>query len=303
MGNDEARSLHASPECRRFPCNVTHWQQRATQRLLVLLEGVILLMKQLAIVISIVAILTESRALAADMATKTPPLPAPASSSWAGWYAGGNIGYGWGDVSSPNLSFADPAGVGFAPYFAAGGNVTPNLRPLGAIGGGQLGYNWALRPNWIAGIVADFQGSNTRASATNTVTPPTFAPTDQANSERLDWFGTIRAKLGFALNNWLPYATGGLAYGHVTTAGSLFIPGGVINFIGTNQTTQIGWTAGAGMNYAIAPHWVIGVEYLHIDLGRTTYTETQPTFAPGSLLAISNRAAEDILRATLDYKL
>ena len=80
-------------------------------------------------------------ALAADMATKAPPAPiAPAAAyNWAGWYVGGNIGYGWGGSSDPNVSFVDPgAAVGFAGYFAAGGNVTPNLHPIGVVGGGEV---------------------------------------------------------------------------------------------------------------------------------------------------------------------
>jgi len=127
-------------------------------------------------------------ASAADMPLKAPVVPAPVSrNNWGGWYTGGNVGYGWGISSDPNISFFDPGGVGFASYFAAGGNVTPDPKPSGVIGGGQVGYNWTFTPSRIGGLVADFQGSGMKASTTNAVTPPGgFFTTDQTNSEQID---------------------------------------------------------------------------------------------------------------------
>lgn len=246
-------------------------------------------------------------ASAADMAMKAPP-PAPvAAYNWSGWYVGGNVGYGWGVSSDPNLSFADPFGFGLGPYFAAGGNVTPDLKPDGVIGGGQIGFNWMPAPHWVTGLVADFQGSGISASATNTVAPAGFITTNQFNSEKIDWFGTLRAKLGFAQNNWLFYGTGGMAYGRVATNGSLInlaslgVPAGTVNFSGSDSTTKVGWAAGAGLDYALTSNWIIGIEYLYVDLGRVSYSETDPA-APGDIIAISNRAAAQIARASLDYK-
>ena len=241
-------------------------------------------------------------ARAADMAMKAPPPPQPASYNWAGWYAGGNIGYGWGVPSDPGVSFVDPGPtIGFGAYFAGGGNVTPNLKPSGVIGGGQIGYNWMLTPNWVGGLVADFQGSAMKSSASNTVTVgPTT--TNQANSENIDWFGTVRAKLGVAQNNWLLYATGGLAYGRISTSGNFVIPPGTaVNFNGSNATTNAGWTAGVGLNYGLTSNWILGVEYLYVDLGHVSHTELQPAF-PAVSLTVNNHAAANIVRASLDYK-
>jgi outer membrane immunogenic protein len=238
---------------------------------------------------------------AADLPFKAPAVALPAAYNWTGWYVGGNVGYGWGNSSDPGLSFADPgAAVGFAGYFAAGGNVFPDLKPRGAVGGGQIGYNWQVSPNWVAGLVTDFQGSGMRASATNTVTPAGGLSSNQTNSEQINWFGTVRAKLGYALNNWLAYATGGLAYGEVATSGSFVSP--PLDFTGSDNTTKVGWTAGAGLNYGLTRNWIVGVEYLYVDLGKVSYTETQPALAPGASLSISNRATAQIARASLDYK-
>ena len=253
------------------------------------------------------AALGAQAALAADMALKA-PIPAPPASgyNWGGWYIGGNIGYGWGLSTDPNASFVDPLtaannfGVGFAAYFAGGGNVTPDLNPSGLIGGGQIGFNWMLNPSWVAGFVTDFQGSNIKGSGTNTVTVG-GAATNQSNSEQIDWFGTVRGKLGYAQNNWLLYATGGLAYGRVAASGNFVIPG-ALNFTGSTNPTNVGWTAGAGLNYALTSNWIVGVEYLYVDLGHVSYTESQPSVVPLSSLSISNRVAAQIGRVSLDYK-
>jgi outer membrane immunogenic protein len=249
------------------------------------------------------AIFGARAASAADLALKAPVLATAAPAyNWGGWYVGGNVGYGWGVSSEPTSSFIDPPpGVGFANYFAAGGNVTPDLNPRGVIGGGQIGFNWALTPTWIAGLVADFQGSGIKASATNSITAVGVA-TNQSNSEQIAWFGTVRGKLGYAQNNWLVYATGGLAYGRVATSGSFdIVTPPTANFSGLSSTINVGWTAGAGLNYALTANWIVGIEYLYVDLGRVSYAETGPA-APSSSLTISNRAVAQIARASLDYK-
>jgi outer membrane immunogenic protein len=255
-----------------------------------------------------VAVMIAPPAFAADqpilppLATKV-ALAQAASYNWAGWYIGGNIGFGWGISSNPSVSFVDPGGVvGFGPYFADGGNAIPNLNPRGLIGGGQIGFNWTPTPNWVAGLVADFQGSGTRDAMTNTVTPPLgFLTSNQFSNEQIDWFGTLRAKLGFAQNHWLLYATGGLAYGSIASSGSFVLPG-VMNFTGSDSTTNLGWAAGAGLNYGLTSNWIVGVEYLYVDLGKVSYTESQPAIAPGASLTINNRAAVHIARLSLDYK-
>jgi outer membrane immunogenic protein len=262
--------------------------------------------KLLSLLVVSFAIFGARAASAADLALKAPVLPTAAPAyNWGGWYVGGNIGYGWGASSDPNVSFVDPGGaIGLASYFPAGGNVTPDLNPNGVIGGGQIGFNWVLNPTWVAGLVADFQGSGIKASATNSVAPGIFTPSNQSNSEQIDWFGTVRGKLGYAQNNWLLYATGGLAYGRVATSGNFnfpSIPGA--NFPGSSDATNVGWTLGAGLNYALTANWIVGFEYLYVDLGRVSYTESNPnSLAPTSSITINNRVAAQIARATLDYK-
>jgi outer membrane immunogenic protein len=247
-------------------------------------------------------------ALAADLSLGAPyytkaPLVAPVY-NWSGWYIGGNAGYARGADTNPSIGFVDPGIIGFGPYFASGGNVFPNLAPRGFIGGGQIGADqqWG---SFVGGLVADFQGAGINGSGTATVTPPGgFATSTQLLSQHLDFMGTVRAKAGFAWYNWLFYGTGGFAYGHDSSLLTFSAPMAPLLLTHSNVQDLVGWAAGGGLNYAFQ-HWVVGVEYLHYDLGNTTDTAT--TGAPGLIvpsarLTASQRVAGDIVRGTLNYK-
>ena len=246
-------------------------------------------------------------ASAADMALKArPPAPVAAVYNWTGFYIGGNIGYGWGQDTNPSVSFVDPGGaVAFGPYFAAGGNVLPNLRPEGVIGGGQVGYNWQIN-QFVLGAVADFQAADIGSSATAIVGPPTVLLTSfQTLSQRLDFLGTVRGRAGVAFNNVLLYGTGGLAYGRVRNSMTFDAPPpAAVFFTGTSSEWRTGWAAGVGGEYGIGP-WSIGLEYLHYDLGRSSVTglSAPPGLAfPGASLTATQRTAGDIVRATFNYR-
>ncbi len=135
--------------------------------------------------------------------------------NWTGWYVGGNAGYGWGRNTGDLWDlFTDPGGVaGLAAYFTVlyRANVLPGVKPDGIVGGAQIGYNWQTA-SWVLGLVADIQASGMRGSASTTVIPITGAATSiQSNTSKIDWFGTVRGRVGYVYNNWLLYGTGGLA--------------------------------------------------------------------------------------------
>ena len=83
-----------------------------------------------------------------------------------------------------------------------------------------------------------------------------------------NWFGTIRGRLGFAADNLLFYGTGGLAYGHMEAsfAGEVSDYEEAVSYEASTETTNWGWTVGAGMEYGI-DNWSLGLEYLYVDLG------------------------------------
>ena len=257
---------------------------------------------------------------AADMPLKEPVIPAPAY-NWAGWYVGGNIGYGWGNNTNPTIAFFDPGvplggGVGFAPFFAAGGEQYQSLTPSGVIGGGQVGYDWES-PNAILGesrvvlgAVADFQGSGMKASG-NTLVNLLGLSVDEPVSADIEWLGTVRGRLGLAQQNWFFYGTGGLAYGQVKSTVGFTIPDaapGTFLMSGSQTTTRTGWAAGAGGEYQITSHWSVGLEYLHFDLGTDSVTafpvvNTTGILIPGTTSLSANQKIEgDILRVTANYR-
>jgi outer membrane immunogenic protein len=202
---------------------------------------------------------------------KAPAMMAPVY-SWTGLYIGGNVGGSFGEAKT-DVTFAG---------FPLGSTKT---NPTGVIGGGQIGYNWQIAPTWLLGVETDFQGSSQSDSAT------LLAGLGVTN--KLDWFGTVRGRLGYTgfADRWMIYATGGLAYAHTKTDGLVF----GVPF--TGEDTRTGWTVGAGIEAATwLPNWTWKVEYLYMDLGKTTVTD------PTGFLNLSSRYTDNIVRFGINYK-
>jgi outer membrane immunogenic protein len=256
------------------------------------------------------ALAISVRAFAADMpapapAYKAPPPPPPVF-SWTGWYIGGNAGYGWGSSSNPSVATDPFDSLGFAGVVTPmGGNMFPSLRPQGFIGGGQIGYDWQANPNWVVGFVTDFQGASIQASGTNQLAGALSGITESL-SQRLDYLGTVRARTGLAVNNWLFYGSGGFAYGNVQSTINYNDPvltGATVT--GSQSDTRVGWAAGGGINYAMTPNWIIGVDYLHYDLGHTNvtgFTVPPGTIIPSASLTATQDVGGDIVRGVINYK-
>jgi outer membrane immunogenic protein len=247
-------------------------------------------------------------ASAADMALKARPAPVPvAVYNWTGFYIGGNVGYGWGENTGAGYSSAVDVGIGgLLPFLAGGGNVLPGLAPSGVIGGAQIGYNWQVAPAWVLGVVADIQASDIKASGTNTVSIGAFANIGESKSVKTEWFGTLRGKVGVAANNVLFYGTGGLAYGEIKASTSFNDPsfgGGPLVFAGSSSAIRAGWTAGAGIEWGFAPNWTAGFEYLYMDFGNLTVTETRLSgpLNASTFTSVSN-FRDHIARVLVNYK-
>jgi outer membrane immunogenic protein len=85
----------------------------------------------------------------------------------------------------------------------------------------------------------------------------------------LNYFGTARARIGYAADRVLWYATGGVAWGTNEVGASLAAPG--LFLAGTASDTHVGWTVGAGVEWALVDNWTAKVEYLYLDLGNASY--------------------------------
>ena len=236
------------------------------------------------------ALLCAGSANAADMAVPAykAPVMAPAF-SWTGWYIGGNIGAGWGENAD---AVATPGpGVNF------GAGPSANSTSSGVIGGGQVGYDWQVNPSWVFGLVADFQGADIRGSSSGPGPGNGCAPSACA-TEDLRFLGTARGRLGWTAGNWMVYGTGGVAYGSVSSTdnfANLRIP-----LSGSSSETRVGWTGGLGVDYAMTQNWVVGLEYLHYDLGTTSVTGTD---ASGRITAtVDQKVGGDIVRGVINYK-
>ena len=113
-------------------------------------------------------------------------------------------------------------------------------------------------------------------------------------TDKLDWFGTVRSRVGWASDRWLPYLTGGWAYGHGSISGTS--TGGVASTFSGSKTYS-GWTIGGGLEYAYNNHWSTKVEYLYIDFGNGP---TVPVTA--ALNVVSGKLTDNILRVGVNYK-
>lgn len=150
--------------------------------------------------------------------------------NWTGLYGGINGGFGWGDSSwdSPAIS------------------TSPSSWTVG----GTLGYNFQVG-SFVLGVEGDFDWSDVKAS----VACGAF------NCEtKNDWLGTVRGRIGYAFDRWMPYITAGGAYGNVKATSTNPAALGASN-------DQYGWTVGAGLEYAFAGNWSAKIEYLYVDLG------------------------------------
>jgi outer membrane immunogenic protein len=275
-------------------------------------------------------------ATAADLPVKAAPRLAMESApawSWTGFYLGGNLGYGFGQGASTQTIFAGSS-VGIIPAGTPefGGPKSFDLDPRGVVGGAQFGYNWQYSPNWVLGLETDIQASGMKQTANCVITCgtgmaiaggviPALFPvefSENSVSQKINWFGTLRGRLGYAWGSALFYITGGFAYADVERSGSTQGSTSFLNIIPVNtfggsfnrSSTKTGWTVGGGIEGRIAGNWTAKAEYLYLDLGSVTDTYearflTGGGGAPGNhagTLTVTSDLQEHIVRVGVNYK-
>jgi outer membrane immunogenic protein len=174
-------------------------------------------------------------AAAADL-----PRPAPAPYykapvevqvyNWTGFYIGINGGGGFGRSQWDSIG---------SSFDISGGLV-----------GGTVGYNYQFGQA-VVGVEGDIDWADINGT-TNTTCPFGCKTND-------NWLSTVRGRLGYAADRFMPFVTGGAAFGDIRAS----TPG----FAGASNT-NVGWTAGAGLEFAIAGNWTAKAEYLYVDLGK-----------------------------------
>jgi outer membrane immunogenic protein len=189
-----------------------------------------------------------------------PPEPIAPLFTWSGFYLGVNGGYLWGS----------------AQWTGGAGNFENS--PGGFLGGGTLGYN-IQTGNFVWGIEGDVDYVNAKDTANTAICNGcTFKDT---------WLATVRGRLGYSFNQWLPYVTGGGAWGDAYISS----PAGSVS------DTKGGWTAGGGIEYAFG-HWSAKVEYLYADLGDTTCATAMCLLPADTTLHFTS----NILRGGMNYR-
>jgi outer membrane immunogenic protein len=215
-------------------------------------------------------------------AVYAPPAAYRAVANWGGFYVGGNVGVGFARDQS-TFSFG---GVPFA---------TTDTALFGAVGGGQAGFNWQSGA-LVLGAEADFDWANAKGSISAQCA--VCAPTANATLEHdVDWFGTARARVGYAADGWLAYVTGGYAFARVALKGTATAGGASASL--TQNSTPSGWTIGGGAELALGPDWSARLEYLYVDLGTVNNTIVVPG-APA--LTDSARVQMNVVRVGVNYR-
>ena len=233
-----------------------------------------------------------ANAQAADLAVKAPYLKAPVAMvyDWTGFYVGVNAGLG---VGRNNQTLSFPGFPSFEQSY---------LQPFGALGGVQAGYNWQTNTMFgrlVLGVEADIQGAGLRDDYTCLLTCRAVPDISGRFDQRLDWFGTVRGRVGFANGPVLRYFTGGFAYGSVKTSITENIPLAGFPATFTSNQTRGGWTIGSGVEAALGGNWTAKIEYLQVDLGNKS-----ETFALGGFpQTLDTEIRQNIYRVGLNYRI
>ena len=258
-------------------------------------------MSRLSILSAACTILFAGTAIAADLPTAKGPAPAPYFApifSWTGFYAGLNAG---GAFTNSNLNSTPQPQPGFGarPF-------SQSISSDAFIGGGQIGYNYQTGP-FVIGAEADFQGSSLNKSSVLNGLPNgagVIIPAwNNVGRERMDWFGTVRLRAGFAIDRALIYATGGLIYGDVKSSSlTTYTPLAPFTYSGSSSSTRAGFTVGGGVEYAFTNNWSAKLEGLYFDMGKQSYVAAP--LAPNAPFSVAHSSdlTGGIFRVGLNYK-
>ena len=212
--------------------------------------------------------------------TKAAPVGwTPTTVNWTGVYLGVNGGYTYG-----SSDWTDSVTGTSSDYFST----------LGFAFGGTLGADYQTGP-WVFGVEGDGDWADSSGFGTFTTTSTSSLCAGGCLTKNT-WLATVRGRAGYAFDRFLVYGTGGAAFGNIQASFSLDP---------VSSSTEAGWTAGAGVEVAVAPHWSAKAEYLFVDLGNgscTTDCAIQNPNGPPLIPNVAVKFNESIVRAGINYK-
>jgi outer membrane immunogenic protein len=220
--------------------------------------------------VAALAVTIAGSARAADLPLKS-ETPFAARFTWTGCYLGGHLGGGFA-----HKDITDPAQLVQDSFLGPGsttGITTVSPAPNGVVIGGQIGCDYQFAPSWLVGIEGAASGSTMKASST--VGLPLGNPDTALVQAKTDFLTSVTGRLGYAFDNVLLYAKGGVAMAadRYDVTGSF--AGTPFGFVGLEN--RFGWTAGGGVEWAFSPHWSASVEYDYYQFGHRVIAMSDPT--------------------------
>jgi len=258
------------------------------------------MMKRLLLAGATFSVLAGTAVAVAPALAQSPPMVA----NWAGCYLGPTFGGDWGDSAvkgTPNGAFPllEPTVI---PNLSA--ITTGHLHPAGAIGGGEIGCNFQSG-SFVFGLEGDMSGWGFSQGVAGRLGPgDPLAPGTTLTSNtsiHSSWLATVRPRIGYAVNNWLLYATGGVSLSEMTAKQSVFFSATGSTQAGKATSSDMAsWVAGGGLEYSISPAWSVKGEYLYVDLPSVTVHQFNPAFPTFTQTTkFSNNA--NVIRVGLNY--
>lgn len=219
---------------------------------------------------------------------------------WPGLYLGANLGYGTNPADAYFIAQSSTALLFQNKGYTAKGL---NIQDAGFLGGGQIGYNWQMN-SIILGVDADLDYANI-SSANAATSSDTITTTINKN---IQWLATIRGRLGkLASDSMLVYLTTGPAFGSAIinfdqrVAGS---PCPTSWCVVANKTqTKVGWTGGAGLEYAVSKGISFKAEYLYVYLGNIATNAAGNSILGAVNYNIKSSFNNNVVRLGVNYKI
>jgi outer membrane immunogenic protein len=170
----------------------------------------------------------------------------------------------------------------------------------GLVGGAHAGYNWQ-QGSWVYGLETDLSGTSLKSSMSGGLTSIAPCPGDGAStSAKVDWYGTVRGRAGWATGNVLFYGTGGLAYGQVDLSSTYNALG--FSTIAQTSSVRAGWVAGAGIEYLLQPNLTLNLGYQYVDLGTANLASSMTAGAVSLSQTASAHAAFSVVTIGLSWR-
>jgi outer membrane immunogenic protein len=270
-------------------------------------------MRKLMLSVALVAFAASS-AIAADMPLKAPvyaPAPFAPAYNWTGFYVGGTVGGAWGNFDPSTATVFSPVGY-FATTSVSAVNAVgqQTISPSRFTGGFEAGYNWQAG-RYVFGIESDIESFRlSGSSTTGPVLYPCCAPTSFTlnSNASTSWLATTRGRLGVAVDNWLFFGTGGVAFTNLNGNFSLSDTFATAAESASLSSTKAGYAVGGGVEAGLWGRWTVKAEYLYVNFGTVSTTSnnltafTPPIAFPANAFTHSIDLKANIARLGLNYR-